>query len=156
MKSQQNFCPTEIFLALNQLNLSLQNINKTLEKKFGLSLAQWSLLKCLMDKPAVSPYILAQTLHITPGSLSQSLARLEKKNYLFMGADPGDARKKMVSITRSGKNAVSKAKMEFTNFFTEIEVIQKPIFDIQTYLTNPRLKFGRSYFQNLSSDNSIF
>lgn len=119
---------------LMDLSLMLQNINKVLEAKCGLSLVQWSLLKTLINMPAVSPLVLAKTLKITPGTLSQTLTRLDRKEYLFMCDDPTDARKKMISITRLGKDALTAVGKEFERVFSEIDLIDGEIEKIDNYL----------------------
>lgn len=120
---------------LTKLNLTLQNISKGLEHKCGLSIVQWSLLKTLLEMPAVSPQVLAKAIKVTPGTLSQSLSRLEKKKFLFMCDDPADARRKMISLTRSGKDALEVAEQNYLYVFSEIESIEMSIQKIDDFLT---------------------
>lgn len=119
---------------LMNLSLTLQNINKSLELKCGLSVVQWSFLKTLLNMPAVSPQILARALGVTPGTLSQTLTRLERKKYLFMCDDPTDARKKMISITRSGKDALASVNKIFEQIFSEIDLIEDGLTKIDDFL----------------------
>lgn len=121
---------------LMDLSLTLQNINKSLELKCGLSVVQWSLLKTLLNMPAVSPLVLARALGVTPGTLSQTLMRLDRKKYLFMCDDPTDARKKMISITRLGKKALASVDEEFERIFSEINLIDDGVTKIDDFLKN--------------------
>lgn len=118
------------------LSLSLHHINKTLEAQCGLSVVQWSLLKTLLDMPAISPLMLSKALGVTPGTLSQTLVRLEKKKYLFMCSDPTDARKKMISITRLGRDALTSIDQKYERIFLEIESIKDDVETVHDYLNN--------------------
>ena len=118
------------------LSLTLHHINKTLESKCGMSIVQWSLLKTLLNMPAASPLILAKALGVTPGTLSQTLTRLNKKKYLFMCDDPNDARKKMISITRLGKATLDVIDREYERIFAEINLIHHEVEQLDNYLKN--------------------
>ncbi|MGE0764461.1 MAG: MarR family winged helix-turn-helix transcriptional regulator [Bdellovibrionales bacterium] len=118
------------------LSLTLQMINKNLETKYGLSIVQWSLLKTLLNMPTVSPQVLAKALGVTPGTLSQTLGRLSRKRYLFICDDPTDARKKMISITRLGRDALVAASTEYDLVFSEIETVNDNIGQIDDFLKN--------------------
>lgn len=121
---------------LINLSLTLQNLNKNLEAKCGLSIVQWSVLKALIEMPAVSPQLLAKALNVTPGTLSQSLTRLSKKDYLFMRSDPSDARKKMISLTRNGKYALDRAEQEYRRIFAGIHSVRTGIDLVDGFLKN--------------------
>jgi DNA-binding MarR family transcriptional regulator len=120
--------------SLISLSLYFNQINKALESKLNLSIVQWSVLKTLLEMPAISPLHLSKALGVTPGTLSQTLSRLEKKNFLFMRYDPNDARKKMISITRNGKRALDISDAQFKQFFSEINRLEKEIKLVASYL----------------------
>lgn len=105
---------------LTKLHLGIQQLNKEVEQSCGLSLVQWHVLSNLVRMPATSPQLLANTIGITPGSLTQTLARLENKKWLFICEDSRDARKKMVSITRLGKQTVVNAEKIYEKKFEEL------------------------------------
>ena len=132
--------PTEVrdcmdsISSLMELSLTLHQINKTLESKCGLSVVQWSLLKTLLNMPAVSPLVLAKALGVTPGTLTQTLTRLDRKKFLFMCDDPNDARKKMISITRLGKEALETVDREYERAFAGIDLVENAIGQIDGYL----------------------
>ena len=134
MTPQEAIEPLSPIAQLMELNHTLHQINKTLEASCGLSVVQWSLLKVLIEMPAVSPQVLAKKLGVTPGTLTQTLIRLEKKKFLFMCDDPCDARKKMISITRLGKNMLNSVDPEFERVFAEIEEVQDGIGEIDLFL----------------------
>lgn len=90
---------------LSALSLALQQLNKSFEAETGLSLVQMVVLRTLRQMPATSPKFLAKSLSVTPGTLSQTLSRLERRRLLIISPDPRDARRKMVSITREGLQA---------------------------------------------------
>ena len=116
---------------LFQIGNSIQQLNRKAERQLGLSLVQWYLLARLVDLPATSPQTLATAVGVQPSTLTQTMKRLEKKRLIFVCEDPKDSRKKVVSITREGKNALdiatdrihewSEGLLEFSNELSRIQ-----------------------------------
>ncbi|OFZ54484.1 MAG: hypothetical protein A2428_00705 [Bdellovibrionales bacterium RIFOXYC1_FULL_54_43] len=90
------------FLSILQLGIRIQHVNQKLERDTGMSLTQWSLLKCLVDHPTISALDLADLLGIQASSLTQSIKRLQRKGLIIVAKDPLDARRKLLSVTREG------------------------------------------------------
>lgn len=124
----------ELIAHLLYINLNFQSLNKAVESKFNLSIVQWAFLKTLLQMPAVSPQVLARVLHITPGTLTQTAARLEKRQYIFICADPKDARKKMISLSRTGKDILEGVDKYFKVFFASIKKYKNEIVAVENYL----------------------
>lgn len=97
------------FLSVFRLGLRIQHLNQKLETETGISLTQWSLLRILVDNPTIPALNLAQSLGIQPSTLTQSLKRLERKNLIFVTKDPLDARRKLLSVTRTGNTILLEA-----------------------------------------------
>ena len=97
---------------LCHVGISIHHLNKKSEKNLGLSLVQWCLLKNLIDLPGASAHLLSKAVGVHPSTLTQTLKRLEKKNLVFITNDPRDSRKKLISITRSGKDLLQKTSSE--------------------------------------------
>lgn len=89
---------------LVRLGVALQNLNRAAEARLGLSLVQFHLLSTLRDMPGCSPQRLADAAGLHPSTLTQSLKRLQRKDALFVGVDPRDSRKKILSLTRTGRD----------------------------------------------------
>lgn len=129
--------PNSVHLGVScliDLNQAFQYLNKTLESRYGLSIIQWSLLQNLRQMPAVSPRVLSKTLGVTPGTLSLALARMERRELLFMCDDPSDARKKMISLTRDGKILLDAVDHEYEKLFLEIGKIHEKMSAVGTFL----------------------
>lgn len=86
-----------------QANLAFHHLNKAAELKFGLSLVQYHLLSHLREMPGCAPQGLAATAGMHPSTLTQSLRRLSRKGAVFVSRDPRDSRRKVLSLTRKGK-----------------------------------------------------
>jgi DNA-binding MarR family transcriptional regulator len=99
---------SEQIARLVKMSLAFHNLNKAVEAALGLSLVQYHLLFNLRDMPGSSPQSLARIVGMHPSTLTQSLKRLSKKQFLFVGEDPRDSRKKMVTLTLLGKSAVDR------------------------------------------------
>ena len=109
---------------LFQLGASIHQFSRLAESKLGISLVQWCLLQTLTDMPGTSALGLAKATGVHPSTLTQSLKRLQRKGYVFVGPCPKDSRRKVVSITRAGKSAVDDASdicLKWSSAISEIE-----------------------------------
>lgn len=121
--------------SLFHIGNSIQVLNKRSERRFGLSLVQWYLLRRLVRMPACSPQDLATAVGVSPGTLTQSMRRLERKRLLFVADDPHDSRRKMVSITRAGKNLLEEASEKIDEWSADFSPLKKEIQQIRTCLS---------------------
>lgn len=122
------------FFLLFQIGVSLHQLNKRLEKHLGLSLVQWCLLKKLIDMPAVSALSLANAVGVHPSTLTQTLKRLERKKYIFVMRDLVDSRKKLISITRSGKNNLELTSKKMKKRLSTLFELEKELSTLQSVL----------------------
>lgn len=99
----------EPLFSLFDLGVSIHNLSLQSEKRLGITLGQWCFLKKLIDMPATSANAFANAVGIHPSTLTQALKRLLARNYVFITEDPKDSRKKLISITREGKDALERA-----------------------------------------------
>jgi len=122
--------------SLFQIGNSIQAFNKRSEKKLGLSLVQWCLLKRLIDMPATPAHSLAASVGVHPSSLTQTLKRLERKKLIFIICDPKDSRKKLISITRAGMELVQKTETELEKCSEELSKLGGDLDIITSHLQN--------------------
>ena len=105
MEKQLTFKDSNFF-ALAQVSSRIEQFNRNCERELGISLSQWCLLRRLMDAPGTSAQALAKMVGVHPSTLTQSLKRLEKKALIVITPDAHDSRRKVISITRKGKEAL--------------------------------------------------
>ncbi|MCC2679567.1 MAG: MarR family transcriptional regulator [Pseudobdellovibrio sp.] len=117
----------QLFFSLFQIGVSINQLNKQSEKQLKLSMVQWSLLKTLVEIPGATAHSLAEAVGVHPSTLTQTLKRLERKKYIFVMSDPSDSRKKLISITRLGKETMDATSKSLLNFSEEFTVIQKEL-----------------------------
>jgi DNA-binding MarR family transcriptional regulator len=117
----------QLFFCLFQIGVSINQLNKQSEKQLKLSMVQWSLLKTLVEIPGATAHSLAEAVGVHPSTLTQTLKRLERKKYIFVMSDPSDSRKKLISITRLGKETMDATSKSLLNFSEEFTVIQKEL-----------------------------
>lgn len=116
--------------SLFKMGIAIQNFNKRSERKLGLSVVQWCLLRQLIDMPASSAFSLATALGIHPSTLTQTLKRLEQKGFVYTSLDPKDSRKKLISITRSGKEKLDETSCQISDLpmeFSKIDVFMNEL-----------------------------
>jgi DNA-binding MarR family transcriptional regulator len=120
--------------SLFHIGNSIQALNKHSEKTLGISLVQWCLLRCLIDMPASSANSLAKAVSVHPSTLTQTLKRLDRKNFIFITEDPKDSRKKLISITRSGKDVLEKTGVNIQEWTKDLSVLEGDLHRLRSYL----------------------
>lgn len=121
-------------ISLFQVGNTIHQLNKQTEKKLGLSLVQWCVLKKLIDMPASAAASLAKAVDVHPSTLTQTLRRLERKKYIFIMEDPKDSRKKLISITRNGKEKYDNASLQINRLSDYLKPLNNEINRIQICL----------------------
>ncbi len=109
--------------SLFQIGKQIHSMNRRSESQLGLSLVQWYLLSRLVHMPASSPLALAAAVNVHPSTLTQTMKRLEKKRLIFVSSDPKDSRKKVVSITRAGKDTLDLATAKIDEWSSHLSLL---------------------------------
>jgi DNA-binding MarR family transcriptional regulator len=122
-------------LSIFHINLLLLHLNKESEKKLGVSIVQWCVMKHLIEMPGTSAQELSNAVQVHPSSLTQSLKRLIRKNLIFVSEDPRDSRKKTISITRKGKQTLDTVEEQMRPLKRELESIGSELALIENLLT---------------------
>lgn len=107
---------TELFL----LGISLHHLTKKSEKLFGLSLVQRALLHQLRELPGSSAQDLARAVGVHPSTLTQTLKRLQRKGYVHLSEDPRDSRRRLISLTRSGRDALAEVERRLADWLRRL------------------------------------
>jgi DNA-binding MarR family transcriptional regulator len=74
----------------------------------GVTVAEWVLMRQLMDVEALAPSRLADRMGMTRGAVSKLADRLIAKSLIERAADPNDGRAQTLTLTRSGRALVPK------------------------------------------------
>jgi DNA-binding MarR family transcriptional regulator len=77
----------------------------------GVTVAEWVLMRQLLDEDAVAPSRLATRMDMTRGAISKLADRLIAKSLLVRAADPEDGRAQTLSLTSAGRSIVPKLAM---------------------------------------------
>lgn len=116
-------------LRLMQISTLFQRLNKNVEEELGLSIVQFHLLLNLKDRPGISSLELASRLGIHPSTLTQSLRRLVRKDFVFIDKDPRDSRRKILTATRLGRDSVIRFTSEFPRLMKNFPEVGSLVFD---------------------------
>lgn len=93
----------EFLRRLWELNHALERVSSGMEKRLGVTAQQRLIIRCVGKFPGVTAGQLARLLHLDPGTVSASLARLEKKGVLERRKDPRDGRRAVLGLTPRGR-----------------------------------------------------
>ena len=72
----------------------------------GVTVAEWVLMRHLLDEEALQPSVLADRVGMTRGAISKLADRLVAKAMLTRAADPEDGRAQTLSLTLAGRALV--------------------------------------------------
>lgn len=72
----------------------------------GVTVAEWVLMRQLLDEEALAPSRLAERMGMTRGAISKLAERLIAKSMLVRAADPQDGRAQTLSLTSVGRALV--------------------------------------------------
>lgn len=82
----------------------------------GVTVAEWVLMRSLLDDQEVAPSRLAERIGMTRGAITKLADRLIAKSLLVRTAHPEDGRAQMLSLTPTGRALVPKlAKLADAN-----------------------------------------
>jgi DNA-binding MarR family transcriptional regulator len=73
---------------------------------YGVTVAEWVLLRQLLDEEALAPSRLAERMGMTRGAISKLADRLVAKSLLVRAADPEDGRAQTLALTPAGRALV--------------------------------------------------
>jgi DNA-binding MarR family transcriptional regulator len=79
-------------------------------KKYNITGTQSLFIKTLSKKNNVSQEYFAELFHLNEGTVTRTLQKLEEKNLIKREEDPLNKRKKIVSLTKKGKELSSTLK----------------------------------------------
>ena len=131
--------------SLFQLALVLHRLNREVEQKFKLSLVQLFVLLRLRRLPVACAHTLASAVGIHPSTLSQTLRRLTKKEFVFVTEDPRDSRRKLIALTKRGKDAIDVVSRDVKSVFVGAKHARKSeraIEDSLDYLSEVRKRLS--------------
>jgi DNA-binding MarR family transcriptional regulator len=74
----------------------------------GVTVAEWVLMRQLLEEKALAPSRLAERMGMTRGAISKLAERLIAKSMLARAADPEDGRAQTLSLTSAGRALVPK------------------------------------------------
>ena len=74
----------------------------------GVTVAEWVLMRQLLDEETLAPSRLANRMGMTRGAISKLAERLIAKSMLVRAADPEDGRAQTLSLTSVGRALVPK------------------------------------------------
>jgi DNA-binding MarR family transcriptional regulator len=132
--------PKHPLKSIFNVSLLIHNLNKEAERRAGLSIVQWSLLKHLLEMPGASALELSDAVGLHPSTLTQTLKRLIRKKWVLVLEDPRDSRKKIICLTRAGKGALDLAEHQMGEIAANIARAEKELYVFEECLSDLRYR----------------
>ena len=80
----------------------------------GLGFSEFAVLEALLHKGPTPVNVIGEAVHLTSGSITTAIDRLEAKGLVARGDHPTDRRARVVHLTASGRQLIQKAFEEHT------------------------------------------
>ena len=75
----------------------------------GLGFSDFAVLEVLLHKGPAPVNTIGELVHLTSGSITAAIDRLERKSLVARGADPSDRRARVVRLTEAGRTLIESA-----------------------------------------------
>ncbi|PRQ03945.1 MarR family winged helix-turn-helix transcriptional regulator [Enhygromyxa salina] len=72
----------------------------------GVTVAEWVLLRAMLEAGAANPSVIADTVGMTRGTVSKLVERLSRKKLAVRSSSEGDRRYQTVELTAAGRRLV--------------------------------------------------
>ena len=72
----------------------------------GVTVAEWVLLRAMLDAGIANPSLLADAVGMTRGAVSKLVERLSRKKLVMRSSSEGDRRYQTIELTAAGKRLV--------------------------------------------------
>jgi DNA-binding MarR family transcriptional regulator len=94
------FLPYRLSILSNRISRA---IARRYAKTFDLTIPEWRIIAVLGRKPSLTAKEIAEATEMDKVAVSRAVARLAAARRVAAKADPGDARRQMLSLTREGE-----------------------------------------------------
>jgi len=111
----------EILRSLRQIKRSMSLHSRKLSSEVGLTMPQLLCLKAIAEAPnqELSPGVMAQQIHVTPGTVTGITDRLVKLGLIDRQHRPSDRRRVYLTLTERGQRHYDKAPEPLQASFIE-------------------------------------
>ena len=79
---------------------------KLREHGFKITIDQWLVIKCILENPTITQHELSELVFKDNASVTRIIDLLIKANYLEKEINPGDRRKFILQVTKSGEEII--------------------------------------------------
>lgn len=145
-----------VFVFLNEIGIIDQLATNLMERHLpkGLTRAQFAVLNHFVQRSgAKTPFELARTFQVTKGAMTNTLKKLQAHGFISVRDDPDDGRRKLVTITATGRDTRNASLQmltpllgQFSDHFAtaELEDTLPMLRDIRSYLGTNNARAGQS------------
>jgi MarR family 2-MHQ and catechol resistance regulon transcriptional repressor len=98
---------THVWLVLMKAHRALARHAERSLGKADVGLSEFATLELLLHKGPQPVNEIGRTIHLTSGSITSAVDRLEKRGLVARGSDPGDRRARIVRLTPEGEALIT-------------------------------------------------
>ena len=94
------YVPALLAFVANKLSRSGSALYR---RHFGIGIIEWRILAMLAVEPSIPASRICQVIGLDKGPVSRSLAMLQRRGLVTMGADAADTRRRLAALTPDGR-----------------------------------------------------
>jgi DNA-binding transcriptional ArsR family regulator len=143
MKPKARLPTLPLLEQLISLSVELHNLNAGVQRRFGISIVQWLVLRKIVERPGISAGTLAEISGVHPSTLTPTISRLASMGLIYVQEHPADLRRKLLICSFDGFEVCHRSAIAFQHAFmrhpqpTEIqESFEDVRFATRTLLAN--------------------
>lgn len=85
------------------VNHAMERVSKRMEQQLGITAQQRMMIRWIGQSPGIVPSVLAEQLRVDAGTVSTTVARLEKRRLVSRKPDPDDGRRVTLWLSAHGR-----------------------------------------------------
>jgi DNA-binding MarR family transcriptional regulator len=105
---------------IRQVQLATRARLEEVVREFDITVAQYTVLSILNRNDQLSSADLSRHIEVTPQSMNELIANLERKDLVVRSENPDNRRIRRISLTRRGKEVIRVCELRVTALEAEI------------------------------------
>ncbi|MDF1521105.1 MAG: MarR family transcriptional regulator [Brevefilum sp.] len=118
MSSPANY--QTVYQSIKSISLHLDNGEKSLFSRFGLTTSRFFVLKHLNDHPGINYIDLSEKLLCTKGNTTRIVQGMLNDDLIYRWENPKDRRSFQLYLSKLGKQVYKEVNLEYQDYVTEI------------------------------------
>jgi len=118
MSSPDNY--QTVYQSMKSISLHLDNGEKSLFSKFGLTTSRFYVLKHVFNHPGINYIDLSELMLCTKGNTTRIIQGMLSNDFIYRSENPEDGRSFQLFLSKSGKQLYKEVSLEYQNYVKKV------------------------------------